>query len=212
MRRSAMWSFAIAGLALGSLGMVGGTVVGGEFGPMVVGYGLLTALVRAVPRRRPRDPRARLGQARGAPGEHGRRSPRRTARLLASALSQRLEADDRGCRRRSQIRRPRLGHSRCGSRASARETKERVTPRRSPPMTISSPPVRSASWSSVASSSATAHDDPQAGVPRGPRRHHRSRPRARSASARVAPADARVTVLSADSHERRTTRPSTPAA
>ena len=32
------------GLALGSLGMVGGTVVGGEFGPMVVGYGLLTAL------------------------------------------------------------------------------------------------------------------------------------------------------------------------
>jgi len=44
MRRSAMWSFAIAGLALGSLGMVGGTVVGGEFGPMVVGYGLLTAL------------------------------------------------------------------------------------------------------------------------------------------------------------------------
>ena len=44
MRRSRMWSFAVAGLALGSLGMVGGTVVGGEFGPMVVGYGLLTAL------------------------------------------------------------------------------------------------------------------------------------------------------------------------
>jgi len=44
MRRSAMWSFAIVGLALGSLGMVGGTIVGGEFGPMVVGYGLLTAL------------------------------------------------------------------------------------------------------------------------------------------------------------------------
>ena len=45
MRRSSrLWSFAIAGLALGSLGMVGGTVVGGELGPMVVGYGLLTAL------------------------------------------------------------------------------------------------------------------------------------------------------------------------
>ena len=44
MRRSAMWSFAIVGLALGSLGMVGGTIVGGEFGPMVVGYSLLTAL------------------------------------------------------------------------------------------------------------------------------------------------------------------------
>ena len=44
MRRNAMWSFAIGGLALGSLGMVGGTVVGGEFGPMVVGYGMLTAL------------------------------------------------------------------------------------------------------------------------------------------------------------------------
>ena len=44
MRHSRLWSFAIAGLALGSLGMVGGTVVGGEFGPMVVGYGLLTAL------------------------------------------------------------------------------------------------------------------------------------------------------------------------
>ena len=41
MRRNAMWSFAIGGLALGSLGMVGGTVVGGEFGPMVVGYGAL---------------------------------------------------------------------------------------------------------------------------------------------------------------------------
>ena len=39
-----MWSFAVAGLALGSLSMVGGTVVGGELGPMVVGYGLLVAL------------------------------------------------------------------------------------------------------------------------------------------------------------------------
>ena len=37
MRHSRMWSIAVAGLALGSLGMVGGTAVGGEFGPMVVG-------------------------------------------------------------------------------------------------------------------------------------------------------------------------------
>jgi hypothetical protein len=44
MRRNRMWSVAVAGLALGSLGMVGGTVVGGEFGPMAVGYGLLTAV------------------------------------------------------------------------------------------------------------------------------------------------------------------------
>lgn len=42
--RSRMWSFAIFGLALGSLGMVGGTVMGGELGPMSVGYGLLVAL------------------------------------------------------------------------------------------------------------------------------------------------------------------------
>jgi hypothetical protein len=42
--RSRMWSVAMAGLALGSLGMVGGTVVGGELGPMAVGYGLLIAL------------------------------------------------------------------------------------------------------------------------------------------------------------------------
>jgi hypothetical protein len=44
MQRSKMWSFAVGGLALGSLGMVGGTVVGGELGPMAVGYGLLVAL------------------------------------------------------------------------------------------------------------------------------------------------------------------------
>ena len=44
MRRSTMWSVAVAGLALGSLGMVGGTVVGGELGPMAAGYGMLTAL------------------------------------------------------------------------------------------------------------------------------------------------------------------------
>lgn len=39
-----MWSMAIVGLALGSLGMVGGTAVGGQIGPMIVGYGLLIAL------------------------------------------------------------------------------------------------------------------------------------------------------------------------
>ena len=44
MQRSRMWSMAVAGLALGSLGMVGGTVVGGELGPMAVGYSLLIAL------------------------------------------------------------------------------------------------------------------------------------------------------------------------
>jgi hypothetical protein len=42
--RQSMWSVAIAGLAFGSLGMVGGTVVGGQVGPMVIGYGLLVAL------------------------------------------------------------------------------------------------------------------------------------------------------------------------
>lgn len=34
----------MVGLALGCLGMVGGTVVGGELGPMAVGYGLLIVL------------------------------------------------------------------------------------------------------------------------------------------------------------------------
>jgi VIT1/CCC1 family predicted Fe2+/Mn2+ transporter len=42
--RQHLWSFAIVGLALGSLGMVGGTAIGGDLGPMVVGYGLLVAL------------------------------------------------------------------------------------------------------------------------------------------------------------------------
>lgn len=42
--RQSMWSMAIAGFALGSLGMVGGTAVGGQIGPMIVGYGLLIAL------------------------------------------------------------------------------------------------------------------------------------------------------------------------
>jgi hypothetical protein len=35
---------AAAGLALGSLSVVGGTVVAGEFGPMVAGYGVLIAI------------------------------------------------------------------------------------------------------------------------------------------------------------------------
>lgn len=35
---------AVAGLAFGSVAMVGGTAVGGELGPLVVGYGLLMAL------------------------------------------------------------------------------------------------------------------------------------------------------------------------
>ncbi|MGI8658561.1 MAG: hypothetical protein ACR2K4_07320 [Candidatus Limnocylindria bacterium] len=39
--RNTLWSMAIGGLALGSLGMVGGTAVGG---PLAVGYGLLVAL------------------------------------------------------------------------------------------------------------------------------------------------------------------------
>jgi hypothetical protein len=42
--RHSLWSIAIAGLAFGSLGMVGGTAFGGELGPLVVGYGLLVAL------------------------------------------------------------------------------------------------------------------------------------------------------------------------
>ena len=39
-----MWSMAIVGLALGSLAMVGGTAIGGELGPLAVGYGLLVAM------------------------------------------------------------------------------------------------------------------------------------------------------------------------
>jgi hypothetical protein len=42
--RQSLWSLAIVGLALGTLGMVGGTVVGGQLGPMAIGYGLLLAL------------------------------------------------------------------------------------------------------------------------------------------------------------------------
>ncbi len=42
--RNRMWSLAVVGLAMGSLSMVGGTAIGGEIGPMVVGYGLLVSL------------------------------------------------------------------------------------------------------------------------------------------------------------------------
>ena len=120
--------------------MVGGTAIGGEFGPMAVGYGLLTALVRAVPRRRPRDPRARLGQTRGATrrARASIASPD-AASSSRSALSQRLEADDRGRGRRSQIRRPRSAIADSDHAHRPVTTNERVTPRRSPPMTIEQP-------------------------------------------------------------------------
>ncbi len=39
-----LWSLAITGLGLGSLAMVGGTAIGGELGPLAIGYGLLVAL------------------------------------------------------------------------------------------------------------------------------------------------------------------------
>jgi integral membrane sensor domain MASE1 len=42
-----LWSIGIAGLALGSLAMVGGTVVGGDLGPLAVGYGILAVLSAA---------------------------------------------------------------------------------------------------------------------------------------------------------------------
>ncbi len=38
-----MWSVALAGLALGSLGMASGTAIGGSVGPLAVGYGVLVA-------------------------------------------------------------------------------------------------------------------------------------------------------------------------
>ncbi len=40
----ALWTTAITGLGLGSLAIVGGTAIGGELGPLAVGYGLLIAL------------------------------------------------------------------------------------------------------------------------------------------------------------------------
>ncbi len=39
-----LWATAIVGLGFGSLAMVGGTAMGGELGPLAVGYGLLVAL------------------------------------------------------------------------------------------------------------------------------------------------------------------------
>ena len=42
--RQSLWSVALAGLGLGSLAMVGGTAIGGEIGPLAIGYGLLVVL------------------------------------------------------------------------------------------------------------------------------------------------------------------------
>lgn len=42
--RHTFWSMAITGLGLGGLSMVGGTAIGGDIGPLAVGYGLLIAL------------------------------------------------------------------------------------------------------------------------------------------------------------------------
>jgi hypothetical protein len=42
--RHRLWSFAIAGLALGNVAMLGGTAIGGQIGPVAAGYGLLVAL------------------------------------------------------------------------------------------------------------------------------------------------------------------------
>ena len=35
--RQSLWSVALAGLAFGSLSMVGGTAIGGEIGPLAIG-------------------------------------------------------------------------------------------------------------------------------------------------------------------------------
>ena len=42
--RQSLWSVALAGLVFGSLSMVGGTAIGGEMGPLAVGYGLLVVI------------------------------------------------------------------------------------------------------------------------------------------------------------------------
>jgi len=42
--RHSLWSIGIGGLGLGSLSMVGGTAIGGELGPLAIGYGLLVAM------------------------------------------------------------------------------------------------------------------------------------------------------------------------
>jgi 4-hydroxybenzoate polyprenyltransferase len=43
MRRSP-WSVTIVSLAVGSLALVGGTAIGGDIGPLTVGYGVLVVL------------------------------------------------------------------------------------------------------------------------------------------------------------------------
>ena len=42
--RHSLWSVALAGIGFGSLAMVGGTAIGGEIGPLAVGYGLLVVV------------------------------------------------------------------------------------------------------------------------------------------------------------------------
>jgi hypothetical protein len=42
--RQSLWSLGVLGLVLGTLGMVGGTAVGGTIGPIAAGYGLLVTL------------------------------------------------------------------------------------------------------------------------------------------------------------------------
>lgn len=42
--RHRLFSFGLAGLALGSLAMVGSSAIGSELGPLLAGYGLLVAL------------------------------------------------------------------------------------------------------------------------------------------------------------------------
>lgn len=42
--RHSPWSIAVAGLAIASLAVVGGTAIGGEIGPLTVGYGVLVGL------------------------------------------------------------------------------------------------------------------------------------------------------------------------
>ena len=42
--RHRLLSFGLAGLAVGSLAMIGSTAIGSELGPLLAGYGLLVAL------------------------------------------------------------------------------------------------------------------------------------------------------------------------
>jgi hypothetical protein len=42
--RHRLFSFGLAGLALGSLAMVGSSAIGSELGPLLAGYGLLVAI------------------------------------------------------------------------------------------------------------------------------------------------------------------------